>query len=237
MNRTFTAIGPRRWRYARTRVVPGPVRLPAACRAARDQPADLAAAARARHHDDRRAARGAADRLGWADEHLHRFLIHGREYGIPRDGGVGFGDDARKVRLAGFGLRVGERFVYDYDFIDRWRHDIRVEQLVPSDPGRSYPVCTGGRRAGPPEDCGGAWAFLELRQRYSLPVVAARAAELLGRLIDAAANDDDLDVIAACRSELADLHPWLGIDRFDQRAVNRLLAALSTPAVTPGRVA
>jgi len=167
----------------------------------------------------------------------------GREYGISRDGGVGFGDDARKVRLAGFGLRVGERFVYDYDFIDGWRHDIRVEQLVPPDPGRSYPVCTGGRRAGPPEDCGGAWAFLELCQRHRLPVVAARVAELLGRLIDAVDHaastsaDDDLDVIAACRAELRDLHPWLSIDRFDRRAVNRRLAALPTPAVTPGRAA
>ena len=107
--------------------------------------------------------------FGWADEHLHRFVIHGREYGISYPGGVGFRDNPRRVSLAGFGLRVGERFVYDYDFIDGWRHDIRVEQLVPPEPGRSYPVCTGGRRAGPPEDCGGAWAFLELRQRHCLP--------------------------------------------------------------------
>ena len=54
--------------------------------------------------------------FGWADEHLHRFVIHGREYGISRLGGVGFRDNPRRVSLAGFGLRVGERFVYDYDF-------------------------------------------------------------------------------------------------------------------------
>ncbi len=174
--------------------------------------------------------------FGWVDEHLHRFRIHGREYGLSRDGGIGFGDDARHVQLGHFGLRVGERFVYDYDFIDGWRHDIRVERLVPPDPARGYPVCTGGRRAGPPEDCGDAWAFLELRQRYCLPVVAARVADLLGHLIAAVAdNDDDLDVIAACRAELRDLHPWLSIDRFDRRAVNRRLATLSTPVATPGR--
>src|SRR6266700_6093036 len=30
--------------------------------------------------------------LGWSDEHLNRFVIHGREYGVWHDGGVGFGD-------------------------------------------------------------------------------------------------------------------------------------------------
>jgi Plasmid pRiA4b ORF-3-like protein len=72
--------------------------------------------------------------FGWADEHLHRFVIHGREYGISYPGGVGFRDNPRRISLAGFGLRAGERFVYDYDFIDGWRHDIRVEQLVRAGP-------------------------------------------------------------------------------------------------------
>src|SRR5450756_2878359 len=41
--------------------------------------------------------------FGWADEHLHRFVIHGREYGISYPGGVGFRDNPRRVSLAGFG--------------------------------------------------------------------------------------------------------------------------------------
>ena len=92
---------------------------------------------------------------------------------------------------------------------------------------------------GPPEDCGGPWAFLELRQRRSLPIVAARAADLLQQLLDAADDvdgDDALDGIAACRRELAGLQRWLTIDRFDRRAVNRRLAALSS-AVTVGGAA
>jgi len=36
-------------------------------------------------------------------------------------------------------------------------------------------------------------------------------------------------VIAECRGELADLRPWLTIDRFDRRAVNRALATLAAP--------
>ena len=63
-----------------------------------------------------------------------------------------------------FEFREGDGFVYEYDFGDCWEHDIVVEDVLPMDPGITYPVCTGGRRAGPPEDCGGAWGFMS---RYS----------------------------------------------------------------------
>src|SRR5207253_7093412 len=117
--------------------------------------------------------------LGWTDEHLHRFLIQGREYGVAHIGGMSFRDDPRRVRLADFGLRSRERFLYEYDFTDGWQHDVRVERMLPLEPGRTYPVCVGGRRAVPPEDCGGPWAFLELRQRYSVVTIARRLADLL----------------------------------------------------------
>lgn len=28
------------------------------------------------------------------------------------------------------GLRINERFVYDYDFTDDWQHQIRVEAII-----------------------------------------------------------------------------------------------------------
>lgn len=119
--------------------------------------------------------------LGWSDEHLNQFVIHGREYGIGHLGGIGFRDDPRQVRLVDLGLRVGERFVYEYDLTDGWRHDVRVEQILSLEPRRRYPTCTGGRRHVPPEDCGGPWAFLELRQRHSIIDSAERMMELLER--------------------------------------------------------
>src|SRR6266704_3127079 len=106
--------------------------------------------------------------LGWSDEHLNPFVIHGRDYGVWHDGGIGLRDDPRHVRLANLGLRARERFLYEYDFTDGWQHDVRIEQILPLEPGWCYPVCRGGRRAAPPEDCGGPWAFLELRQYYSV---------------------------------------------------------------------
>ena len=156
--------------------------------------------------------------LGWSDDHLHRFVIHGREYGISYLGGLSFSDNPAEVRLADLGLRAGERFVYEYDFTDAWEHDVRVEDFLPMEPGRRYPVCTGGRRAVPPEDCGGSWAFMELRQHHNPLRVEQRLIEIIGAALNGVDDVDDL------RDELEELRPWIGVDRFDRRAANQRLA-------------
>jgi len=157
--------------------------------------------------------------FGWSDEHLHRFVVHGCEYGVGHVGGTSFRDDARRVRLHRLGLRPGERLIYVYDFYDSWVHDIRVEQILAFEAGLFYPRWVGGRRAGPPEDCGGVWAFLEWRQHHHLYGVVARMAELLA----------DEDLFNEHRREFLELCRWLTRDRFDRRALNRRLAAQAAP--------
>src|SRR5712691_10605463 len=98
--------------------------------------------------------------MGWTNSHLHRFLIHGKEYGITYDGGMGFADDPKQIRVVDFHFRLRERFLYEYDCSDNWQHDIRIEQIVEADKKRRYPVCIGGKRAAPPEECGGVEAYL-----------------------------------------------------------------------------
>jgi Plasmid pRiA4b ORF-3-like protein len=71
--------------------------------------------------------------MGWTDSHLHRFVIHGKDYGIAQIGGIWFADDPNKVKLADFGWRVKERFVSQYDFGDNWQHQIRVEAILTSE--------------------------------------------------------------------------------------------------------
>jgi hypothetical protein len=154
--------------------------------------------------------------LGWSDSHLNRFLIQGREYGVAHLGGVSFDDDPRRVRLVDLDLRPRERFLYEYDFGDGWQHDVRVEAMLPMEPGRAYPVCVGGRRAVPLEDCGGPWAFLELRQRFSVLAIVRRLTEVV-----------EEDELRERQEELLELRRWLMIDRFDRRAVNRQLARLA----------
>jgi len=70
--------------------------------------------------------------FAWGGEHLHRFRIHGKDYGIAYLGGISFKDDLKKVRLFKFRLHCRECFRYDYDFIANWNLEIRLEKDLPS---------------------------------------------------------------------------------------------------------
>ena len=69
--------------------------------------------------------------MGWSDSHLHRFHVHGKDYGVAHEGGLTFSDNPDRVRLAQFGFRLRERFLYEYDFYDGWQHDVRLEKVLP----------------------------------------------------------------------------------------------------------
>jgi hypothetical protein len=111
------------------------------------------------------------DSFGWMDYHLHNFEILNprtgelEEIGIPNDGGWGSVEI-----LAGWKRKISRYFpgktlnkaIYTYDFGDTWKHEVRLEKILPRDPNAKYPVCTGGRRACPPEDCGGIWGYEDL---------------------------------------------------------------------------
>ncbi|MDQ3150841.1 MAG: plasmid pRiA4b ORF-3 family protein [Actinomycetota bacterium] len=58
---------------------------------------------------------------------------------------------------------------YTYDFGDDWEHDILVEKVLDQDETASYPRCTDGRRAAPPEDCGGIWGYADLVEALTDP--------------------------------------------------------------------
>jgi Plasmid pRiA4b ORF-3-like protein len=152
--------------------------------------------------------------FNWSDFHLHRFRIQGKDYGLWHPGGMSFRDDPNQVHLADFHFRHSERFRYEYDFGDLWQHDIRVEAQQPSDPHATYPICLGGARAAPSEDCGGPQHFLALRQHYSLPTIVDRLLEIL---------EGDADERVDALEEVQQFQYWLMVDRFDRRAVNRRL--------------
>ena len=117
--------------------------------------------------------------FGWGDYHLHRFVIHAKDYGIYKVGGMGFADDADTILLGELGLRSCERFLYEYDFRDCWQVQLRVEDMTEPVLGQSYPQCSAGKRSGPPEDCGGPMAFQALRQEFSSVQMAYQVAQIL----------------------------------------------------------
>jgi hypothetical protein len=66
------------------------------------------------------------------------------------------------VTLEQVAPQAKDKIRYTYDFGDDWVHEIVVEKVLDRDPAPAYPCCTGGRRAAPPEDCGGIWGYEEL---------------------------------------------------------------------------
>jgi hypothetical protein len=130
---------------------------------------------------------------------------------------ITFRDDPRLIKLSDLGLRVKEKFLYEYDFNDQWRHLIRVEAILPSESDRRYPVCIGGKRAAPPEDCGGPWAFMERRDDVHCEVW-----ERFWRLKESV-DAGDLDAVQEQMESLESIREWLTLDRLDRRAINRRL--------------
>ena len=99
--------------------------------------------------------------MGWTDSHLHRFEGGGRGYGRPDHEDEASVRDERRVLLRDV---LGPRgsLVYEYDFGDSWHHLIRAEAVLAREKGGTYPRCSEGARACPPEDCGGAWGYQEM---------------------------------------------------------------------------
>jgi hypothetical protein len=162
--------------------------------------------------------------FAWSNEHLHSFSIHGKEYGCS-------GAPTCGVRLRDFCLHRGERFRYVYDFGAYWECDIRLEALLPLAPRRVYPVCLGGKRAAPPEDCRSAWGYMERldHHRLYLPLEAMGVvAEAINTLLAAdpqtsvraaLGNLDEFREAVDCLAVYEQFRP----DHFDRHAVNTQL--------------
>jgi len=107
--------------------------------------------------------------MGWMGGHLHLFDVGGTRYGIP-DPEWGITElDENRFRLDDVLPKVGMKMRWDYDFGDGWEHDVVVEAISMPERGVEYPLCLAGRRACPPEDCGGPWGYDELLHALAHP--------------------------------------------------------------------
>jgi hypothetical protein len=82
--------------------------------------------------------------MGWSDSHLHLFHIHGKDYSVAHEGGIFFSNDPKQIRLADFEFRLGERFLYEYDFYDHWEHDVRLERCCHGTLGAFFRLAAEG---------------------------------------------------------------------------------------------
>jgi hypothetical protein len=102
--------------------------------------------------------------MGWDGIHLYQFWLRSARYGSWE-----LSASSLDVALGTLRLRKGRRFTYDCDLNIPWRNEVRVEDRLEPEGWETYPVCTGGDGACPPEDCGGPESFMARRDdRFSL---------------------------------------------------------------------
>ena len=140
--------------------------------------------------------------FGWDDSHLHVFETPYGSFGTA-DADLGHRSET-SVTLEQVAPAVNSKLRYTYDFGDDWEHDILVEKVLDHDETAAYPRCTGGRRAAPPDDCGGIWGYAELVEVLNDPADQEHNDRLEWLGLDAAAEFDP--------------------DRFDAEAVTRALS-------------
>ena len=105
--------------------------------------------------------------MGWQNYHMHVFRVGEVGYGPDPEGMLGHLEEA-KVRLADV-AGVGERIDYEYDFGDSWEHELLVEARTEAEALKTYPACTAGEGACPPEDSGGFPGYQRLNEILADP--------------------------------------------------------------------
>lgn len=111
--------------------------------------------------------------MGWSGYHLNQFRKGLDTYYEPyyqRDGDMeGFSDgrirhfNQEEVSIGEVLEEKGRSFTFDYDFGDSWEHEVRLSSIAEYAEGESRRIrFVSGKRACPPEDCGGLWGYDEL---------------------------------------------------------------------------
>jgi hypothetical protein len=111
--------------------------------------------------------------FGWQNSHLHSFTTPVGRYGDRGERyltafDVAEGDDGifeSAVELGELLVDAGDTLSYTYDFGDDWEHTLILESVQSRSAAIPRAVLLAGRRAGPPEDCGGVRGYQELLSR------------------------------------------------------------------------
>jgi len=118
------------------------------------------------------------DAMGWFDYHLHSFRVIGKESGNKTEIGIPEEEISSTApeTIPGWEAAIIDHFPevgvtadYEYDFGDGWVHEVVLEGIFLSDQEMQYPLCIGGERACPVEDCGGVHGYDRLLCALSSP--------------------------------------------------------------------
>ncbi len=122
------------------------------------------------------------DAMGWWDEHLHQFRTKDNTYYATKYldkeemewTNSRWGGDYSIAHLL---KEEKDRVVFEYDFGDGWEHEVTLNKIEDfGDEEEPYVKLLSGKRACPPEDCGGVPGYYELCEAMKHPR-SARAKE------------------------------------------------------------
>ncbi len=105
--------------------------------------------------------------MGWTNSHLHQFADGKTIYSMPTEDDWIPVNDYSNIAIGKFLKKKGDTLVYEYDFGDGWEHILQLENVLEG--GTEVPVCLAGKRACPPEDCGGIWGYSDLLEILANP--------------------------------------------------------------------
>ncbi len=112
--------------------------------------------------------------MGWQNCHLHHFIDRQNTIYEPVDeDNVEFSNpdfiDESLILLNEVLIQEKDWISYEYDFGDGWEHKIVLEKILPIEKNQLPVSCIKGKRACPPEDCGGPWGYQSLLQAMAEP--------------------------------------------------------------------
>ncbi|XP_029167323.1 uncharacterized protein LOC114937831 [Nylanderia fulva] len=114
--------------------------------------------------------------MGWHGGHLHEFSnnnhfrILNKDPNDPYFGEFGDDRDAKEINISDIFSMTGMKSLkFTYDMGDNWQHKVLLEAVFPAVADQEYPVCTAGRNACPPEDCGSVSGYANLLEAIKDP--------------------------------------------------------------------
>lgn len=128
--------------------------------------------------------------MGWTNSHMHQFIdsegvVYGQSYDDEFMPSLGSNTVEESAVLLNEVLKQEKDWIqYEYDFGDGWEHKILLEKIIPHKKSQFPIVCLKGKRACPPEDCGGPWGYAHMLEQLADPEDEEEHAELLEWLGD-----------------------------------------------------
>jgi hypothetical protein len=107
--------------------------------------------------------------MGWNGSHLHCFEIAGTRFCTPDNDWPADDEVDESTVTLREALKGQQRFSFEYDFGDDWRHRIDVERVLEAPIGLKSAVCVAGKNACPPDDCGGSPGYQMLLEALADP--------------------------------------------------------------------